>query len=157
MWNRLLCSVVRHPVVLHIKIPSGIHLLGSSGGGICLEFCFATSTSLTSHPIGAYKYVQMYQDTGKFSKMFEHVPAPLVATPSVSRIATGIQINPTPIYSKYIFRFSTFIFTILFFYSGQISKQEVHQIGVYNSDCTNMARGYIVFVRKVPWDRTELL
>ena len=99
---------------------SGIHLLGSSGGGICLEFCFATSTSLTSHPIGAYKYVQMYQDTGKFSKMFVHVLAPIVAAPSVSHIATGILINPTPIYSGHIFWFSTFIFTILFLYSGQI-------------------------------------
>ena len=38
-------------LVLQIKIPSGIHLLGSSGGGICFEFFFVvTLTSLTSHP-----------------------------------------------------------------------------------------------------------
>jgi len=33
-------------LVLQIKIPSGIHLLGSSEGGICIEFFFfVTSTS----------------------------------------------------------------------------------------------------------------
>ena len=39
-------------LVVRNKIPSGIHLVGPSEGGIWFElFFFVTLTSLTSHPI----------------------------------------------------------------------------------------------------------